>query len=273
MLGVIRFINLAHGDLAILGAYVVVALVQWFDLPIMTALLLMLLIMSFIGWVLQMTLFERAMKGGFLIPLLVTIGLGAVLQNGLFGIFSSNPQSLANEIGNLSWASWQLPFGISVGQLPVWTFLVAVLVLGVLQIILSFTKLGRALRATAIDPEAAELSGVDTRKVQRAAVSIAVALAGIAGAALAMRSLINPYAGPAQLIFAFEAVVIGGIGSLWGTLIGGIILGIAQNIGALISPQFFQLAGHLVFFAVLAFRFLRANPGQFSWTSLLRKSR
>lgn len=273
MLGVIRFINLAHGDLAILGAYVVVALVQWFGLPIMTALLLMMLIMSFVGWVLQMTLFERAMKGGFLIPLLVTIGLGAVLQNGLFGLFSSNPQSLANEIGSLSWASWQLPFGISVGQLPVWTFLVAVLVLGILQIILTFTKLGRALRATAIDPEAAELSGVDTRKVQRAAVSIAVALAGIAGAALAMRSLINPYAGPAQLIFAFEAVVIGGIGSLWGTLIGGIILGISQNLGALISPQFFQLAGHLVFFAVLAFRFLRANPGQFSWKSLLRRSR
>lgn len=272
MLGVIRFINLAHGDLAILGAYIVVGLVQWFSMPILYALFLMMLLMSLIGWILQMTLFERAMKGGFLIPLLVTIGLGAVLQNGLFGIFSSNPQSLANEIGNLSWASWQLPFGISVGQLPVWTFLAAVIVLGILQVVLSFTKLGRALRATAIDIDAAELSGVDTRKVQRAAVAIAVALAGIAGAALAMRSLINPYAGPAQLIFAFEAVVIGGIGSLWGTLIGGIILGIAQNLGALISPQFFQLAGHLVFFLVLAFRFLRANPGRFSWKSLLVRS-
>jgi len=131
----------------------------------------------------------------------------------------------------------------------------AVLLLAVLQLVLTYTRLGRAIRATSSDLEAAELSGIEAKRIQRAAVAIAVALAGLAGAALAMRSLISPYAGPAQLIFAFEAVVIGGIGSLWGTLIGGIVLGVAQSLGAIVSPQLFQLAGHLVFLAVLALRF------------------
>ncbi|MEO8683725.1 MAG: branched-chain amino acid ABC transporter permease [Devosia sp.] len=182
-----------------------------------------------------------------------------MLQNGMFGLFGSDTKSLGNHIGNLSWASWSLPFGITVGQLPVITFAVAVAVLGSLQLVLSFSKLGRAIRATASDPEAAELSGIDARAVHRAAAAMAVALAGLAGAFLAMRALINPYAGPAQLIFAFEAVVIGGIGSLWGTLIGGIVLGVAQSFGATISAQGFQLSGHLVFLGVLGARLYFAH--------------
>lgn len=271
MLGVIRFINLAHGDFAILGAYLVLFFVEWFGWPVGYAILVMIPLMGALGWGLQATIFARAMKGGFLLPLLVTIGLGAVLQNGMYGVFSSDAKSLGNYVGNLSWASWNLPFGLSVGQLPVWTFVVAVTVLGLLQFILSFTRFGRALRATATDIEAAELCGIDSTRVQRAAVAIAIMLAGIAGAALAMRSLINPYAGPAQLIFSFEAVVIGGIGSLWGTFIGGIVLGISQNLGALISPQLFQLAGHLVFFAVLAARFVNLRASRrLSWQTILR---
>jgi branched-chain amino acid transport system permease protein len=259
MFGVIRFINLAHGDLAVLGAYVVLLLVERLHMPVGYAILVMVPVLAVLGYLLQALLFARTMRGGFLLPLLTTFGLGAVLQNGIYGAFSSDAKSLGNYIGNLSWASWNLPFGLTVGRLPVLTFVAAVLLLAVLQLVLSYTRLGRAIRATSSDLEAAELSGIEAKRIQRAAVAIAVALAGIAGAALAMRSLINPYAGPAQLIFAFEAVVIGGIGSLWGTLIGGILLGVAQSLGAIVSPQLFQLAGHFVFLAVLALRFQGAG--------------
>jgi branched-chain amino acid transport system permease protein len=271
MFGVVRFINLAHGDLAILGAYLVLFAVEVLGLSPWVAVAAVVPVMALLGWVLQATLFARTIKGGFLLPLLTTFGLGAILQNGMFGLFGSDARSLGNHIGNLSWASWQLPFGITLGQLPVITFAVAVAVLGSLQLVLSFTKLGRAIRATASDPEAAELSGIDARAVHRAAAAIATALAGLAGAFLAMRALISPYAGPAQLIFAFEAVVIGGIGSLWGTLIGGIVLGVAQSFGATISAQGFQLAGHLVFLGVLGGRLYRAHSRNLGgWRRVLR---
>lgn len=259
MFGVVRFINLAHGDLAILGAYLVLFAVEVLGLDPWVAVALTVPVMALIGWLLQAFLFARTLKGGFLLPLLTTFGLGAVLQNGMFGLFGSDTKSLGNHIGSLSWSSWQLPFDISVGKLPVITFAIAVTVLVALQLLLSHTKLGRAIRATSSDPEAAELSGVNARNVHRAAAAIAVALAGLAGACLAMRALINPYAGPAQLIFAFEAVVIGGIGSLWGTLIGGIVLGVAQSFGATLSAQWFQLSGHLVFFGVLGARLYLAH--------------
>ncbi|WP_196258060.1 branched-chain amino acid ABC transporter permease [Pelagibacterium limicola] len=260
MLGVVRFINLAHGDLAVLGAYLALAAIAFLGLPVWWAFALVLPVMAGIGWGLQRFLFARTLEGGFLLPLLATFGLGAVLQNGMQGIFGSETRSLANYMGNLSWAGWQLPFGLYVGVLPVLTFAAAVIVLGGLQVMLSFTKIGRAMRATSTDPEAAELQGVDARRVQRVATAIAFMLAGLAGMFLAMRAQVTPYAGPAQLIFAFQAVIIGGIGSLWGTLIGGIALGVAQSLGASISAQWFQLAGHFLFFVVLAIRMSSAGP-------------
>ncbi len=266
MLGITRFLNLAHGDLAVLGAYVVLYFVEVLHMPVGWAIVLMLPIMALVGWFLQTWLFARTMRGGFLLPLLTAFGLGAVIQNGLYGIFSSDTRSLGNHIGKLAWSSWRLPFDITIGKLPGYTFIAAVVILVSLQLLLSYTKLGRAMRATSVDQEAAELSGVDAKMIQRATVAIAVVLAGIAGAALAMRSIINPYAGPAQLIFAFEAVVIGGIGSLWGTLIGGIILGVAQSLGALIEPRIFMLAGHVVFLVILAWRLRSGSMG--AWRGL-----
>ncbi len=266
MLGITRFLNLAHGDLAVLGAYVVLYFVEVLHMPVGWAIVLMLPIMALVGWFLQTWLFARTMRGGFLLPLLTAFGLGAVIQNGLYGIFSSDTRSLGNHIGKLAWSSWRLPFDITIGKLPGYTFIAAVVILVSLQLLLSYTKLGRAMRATSVDQEAAELSGVDAKMIQRATVAIAVVLAGIAGAALAMRSIINPYAGPAQLIFAFEAVVIGGIGSLWGTLIGGIILGVAQSLGALIEPRVFMLAGHVVFLVILAWRLRSGSMG--AWRGL-----
>lgn len=259
MFGVVRFINLAHGDLALLAAYLALFMVERLGLPVWFALMLVLPAMGALGWFLQATIFARTLKAGILLPLLATFGLGAVLQNGMFGLFGSDAKSLGNHIGSLSWSSWQLPLDISVGKLPALTFAVAMVVLAGLHLTLARTKIGRAIRATTADPEAAELIGVDADRVHCVAAAIAVALAGLAGVLLAMRALISPYAGPTQLIFAFEAVVIGGIGSLWGTLVGGIVLGVAQSLGAWVSPQFFQFAGHLVFLIVLGVRLWRAH--------------
>ncbi|MBT9486542.1 MAG: branched-chain amino acid ABC transporter permease [Rubrivivax sp.] len=267
MFGVMRIINLAHGDLAILGAYGVLALTAA-GLPWWGAALLMLPVMAVLGALLQRWVLARTLHAGVLLPLLVTIGLGALLQNLLYGVFGSEARSLADALGPLSWASWTLPGGTVVGQLPVLTLGLAVVVLSALQGMLRHSRLGRAIRAASADPEAAALNGVDAARVHRAAAGIATALAALAGTMLALRATIEPYAGPQLLISAFEAVVIGGIGSLWGTLLGGILLGLAQSLGALVSPAGFQLGGHLLFLAVLGARLWaqhRAAHGRATW--------
>lgn len=276
MFGVVRFINLAHGDMAVLGAMIALWLVQGLGFGVGWAIMITLPVMAGLGWLMQRMIFERALRGGFLIPILTTIGLGAALQNGMFGLFGSETKSLGAYIGNLSWASWELPGGIFLGQLPVYMFLTAIVVLGALHLMLTRTAFGRAVRATASDADAAALCGIDPRRVHRGAAAIAVALAGLAGIFLALRAQVTPFAGPMLLIFAFEAVVIGGIGSLRGTLIGGIALGVAQTLGGLISPQFSILAGHVVFLAVLGWRMSQvaaADRGGWrsAWTALTTK--
>lgn len=260
MFGVMRIINLAHGDLAVLGAFFVFllskhGLSQW------VALAIVLPAMGVAGWALQRGMLERSLRAGQLTPLLATFGLLIVIENLLFEKFGPDERSLFPYIGKLGYDSWTITNDVIVGKIYVLILAVAVFLLAGLQVFLARTPLGRALRATAEDPETAELVGVDSRRVYAFAAAIAVATAALAGAFLAMRSSFNPYSGSQQLIFAFEAVVIGGIGSLWGTLTGGIVLGIAQNIGAQLNPQWFLLAGHLVFLAVLALRLLVATLG------------
>ena len=257
MFGVVRFINLAHGDMLVLGAMLALFAVEGMGWPVWLAVLTVLPVMAALGWLAQGLMFERALQGGALLPILVTLGLGAALQNAMFGLFGSNTRSLGAHIGALSWSGWTLPGGITLGKLPVLVFVTAVGVLGLLHLMMTRTRLGRAIRATASDPEAAELCGIDARRVHRSAAAITAALAALGGVFLAMRAQVTPYAGPAQLIFAFEAVVIGGVGSLWGTLIGGIVLGLAQTLGGAIAPQLSLLAGHLVLLAALAWRILR----------------
>ncbi|CAM8628235.1 LivH Branched-chain amino acid ABC-type transport system, permease components [Comamonadaceae bacterium] len=253
MFGVMRIINLAHGDLAMLGAFVVLWLVGLGWSPWL-AVLATVPAMGVVGMLLQQWVLARTLRSGVLLPLLVTMGLGALIQNALYGVFGSEARSLADALGELSWASWTLPGDITVGQLSVMTLVLGVTVLAALQALLSWTRLGRSIRAASSDPEAAALCGVDAGRVHRAAAAISVGLAALAGAMLATRATIEPYGGPLLLIMAFEAVVIGGIGSLWGTLLGGILLGLAQSFGALVSPQGFQLGGHLLFLAVLGVR-------------------
>jgi len=254
MFGVMRIINLAHGDLAILGAFFTFLVAGDTGWSPFLALVVVLPGMAVIGWALQRTMFERSLRSGVLVPLLTTFGLAIVIENLLFEKYGADTRSLGPQIGNLAFDSWQITGQIFVGHLSALIFAVAVGVLGLLHLILRRTSIGRALRATAEDADTAELVGVNSRAVYGIAAGISVAIAGLAGVFLAMRSSYDPYSGPLQLIFAFEAVVIGGIGSLWGTLVGGIVLGVAQNIGAQLNPEWQILAGHVVFLAILAAR-------------------
>jgi branched-chain amino acid transport system permease protein len=267
MFGVMRIINLAHGDLAVLGAFFLYVLANDGGMSPWLGLAIVLPAMAFGGWLLQRLMLERSLRAGMLVPLLTTFGLGIVVQNLLFEKFGADPTSLGTNIGTLSYDSWQITNQIFVPKLAALILAVAVAVLLGLQIFLTRTPLGRSLRATAEDPDTAELVGINARRVYAFAAAIAVAVAALAGVFLSMRSQAAPYDGPGQLIFAFEAVVIGGLGSLWGTLAGGIVLGVSQNLGQQIGQQYFGtsewflVSGHVVFLAVLAGRVVLGELG------------
>lgn len=252
LFGVMRIINLAHGDLAVLGAFLVWQITTSFDVNPFVALVPTLLVMIVLGYLLQRVVLTRSLRSGTLIPLLATFGLSIVIQNGLLQAFSADVNALGPQSGALSTASWRISDALSIPVFGLVVLGVAVAVLGGLQLVLRRTATGREMRATAQDADTAGLLGVPSSAVYARVTAIAVATATVAGTFLAIRSTFDPSSGPTQLIFAFEAVVIGGLGSLWGTLTGGIVLGIAQTLGAVINPQFSILAGHLVFLAVLA---------------------
>jgi branched-chain amino acid transport system permease protein len=251
MFSVMRIINLAHGSLAVVAAFALFTLADKFGISPFLGLVIVLPLMAAIGWALQRLMLDRAARAGALVPILTTFGLSIVVDNLLFTQFGANTRSLAPYIGDLSYDSWQLTDEISVGKIAVLTFVVAVVLLGAIQAFLSFTQLGRAIRATSEDNDTAGLVGIDAKRVNAVATAIAMASVGLAGAALGMRATFDAYAGAPQLLFAFEAAVIGGAGSVWGTLFGGIVLALGQSFGAQIAPQGFLIGGHVVFFAVL----------------------
>ena len=267
LFGVMRIVNLAHGSIVIVSAFLLFVLADRFAISPFLALLAVVPAMAALGWLLQRAVFDRSLRAGPLVPLLATFGLAIVLDNGLFETFGADTRSLSPYIGDLSYDSWTLSDDISIGQLDVLILAAAVAMLGALHLLLTRTRLGRAIRATAEDPDTVGLIGIDARAVYALATAIALALAAVAGAFLAMRASFDPYSGGAQLIFAFEAVVIGGFGSLWGTLWGGIVLGVAQNVGAAIDPSGFFIAGHVTFLAVLVGRVGAGN----AWARLRRR--
>ena len=267
MFSVMRIINLAHGSLAVLAAYALFVLAQNFGISPFLGLVIVLPGMALLGFLLQRFVLDRAMRGGQLVPILATFGLAIVIDNALFEGFGANTRSLSNYIGTLSYDSIELPGGIYVGELAVGVFGLAIVVLGGLQLFLSFTPYGRAIRATSEDPDTASLVGINARMATAVASAIALATVGLAGAALGMRATFDAYTGASQLLFAFEAAVIGGAGSVWGTLIGGIVLALAQTLGAKVSPLGFLIAGHGIFLVVLFARIWLAGGA----SSLLRR--
>jgi len=252
MFGVMRIVNLAHGDLAVLAAFIAYSVMSATSLGAFWAVVVVVPVFAVVGYALQRGLFQRSLSVGPLSTLLVTFGLSVVIQNLLLQIYSADTRAI--NIGSLVTEGLRINANISLSYLALITFGLAIVVIVALQLFLSRSRTGRIMRATSDDPEAATLVGADSRHVYAVATAIAFATVALAGLMFAMRSSFDPSMGPSRLIFAFEAVVIGGLGSLWGTLVGGIVLGLAQTVGAQIDPAFLLLGGHIVFLAVLAFR-------------------
>jgi branched-chain amino acid transport system permease protein len=248
--GVMRLVNIAHGDFIVLAAYLALVVTETMGLDPLVSLIIVVPLMAAIGYVLQRGLLNLTLGDDLLPPLLVTFGLSVIIQNALLLRFTADSRRL--QAGALEVASWQIGQGLSIGVLPLLQFVAAVAVIGGLQVLFYRTAFGRAFRATSDDPSVAQLMGLDNRHVFALAMALSLAVVAIAGVLLAVRANFDPSIGPARLIFGFEAVIIGGLGNLWGTLAGGVVLGVAQAIGAKLDPGWQLLAGHLAFLLVLA---------------------
>lgn len=250
--GVMRLVNIAHGDLVVLAAYIAMIVVNFTGLHPLLSAVMVVPLMALIGYAMQRFLLNPTIGKDLLSPLLVTFGISVIIQNGLLASFTADSRRLA--AGSIETASISILPGLNVGVLPLLMFCVSIALIFGLEWIFFKTSLGRAFRATSDDAEMAQVMVLDRGHVFGMAMALSAAVVAIAGIFLAIRTNFDPASGPTRLIFGFEAVIIGGLGNLWGTLAGGIVLGVAQAIGAQISPGWQILAGHLVFFAVLAIR-------------------
>ena len=249
--GIMRLVNIAHGDLIVLSAYIGLMVINATGVhPVMT-LVVVIPVMFVLGYVLQRALLNQTLTGGLLPPLLVTFGISVIIENVLLQGFGADNRRL--QAGAIETSSFEIG-GLAVGVYPLIVFATAVVCIAGLQLLFYRTALGRAFRATSDDAETAELMGIDNRHLYALGLGIAMVFTALAGILMAIRTNFDPAAGPIRLIFAFEAVIIGGLGSLWGTLLGGMVLGIAQAIGAALSPTWQILAGHIAFLIILLVR-------------------
>ena len=249
--GIMRLVNIAHGDLIVLAAYLGLTVVAATGLHPLVALIVVVPIMAGFGYVLQRGILNQTLGDDLLPPLLVTFGISVIIQNALLEGYTADPQKL--DAGALEVANVQVA-GLSLGILPILTFALAVAVIASLQWIFYRTALGRAFRAVSDNQDTAQLMGLNKRHIFGLAMALALAVTAIAGILLGIRTSFDPSGGAGRLIFGFEAVIIGGLGNLWGTLAGGVILGVAQTLGAKIDPGWQILAGHVAFLIVLAIR-------------------
>ncbi|MDZ4088817.1 MAG: branched-chain amino acid ABC transporter permease [Tabrizicola sp.] len=249
--GIMRLVNLAHGDLIVFAAFAILLITATLGLNPFLAALIAAPLMFAAGWALQRFVLNRVLGKDILPPLLVTFGLSVALQNGMLEVFSADSQRLS--VGALESASIDLG-PVTVGTLPLLTFASAVAAIFLLNRIFYSTALGRAFRAVSDDPTTASLMGLNPKSVFAIATGLAMVIVTVAALYLGMRSNFDPSIGPARLLYAFQAVIIGGLGSLWGTLAGGAIIGVAQTFGAQINPEWQILAGHIAFLIVLLIR-------------------
>ena len=252
MFGVMKVINLAHGDVAVVAGYTAVFLAPQLHIAEVWSFVVVVPIFAVAGYVIQRTLIQKSIDRDPFTTLLVTFGLSVVIENLLLEIYSANGQSV--NIGSLIGDSIHVSNVIYISYISLTVLITAIVVLGALQLFLSKTGTGRLIRAVADDREAAQLSGANYRHIFGIAAAIAFATVALAGIAYGMMTEIAPTSGGINLLYAFESVVIGGIGSLWGTLVGGVLLGIAQQVGAQINPEYQVLAGNLLFLIILGVR-------------------
>ena len=249
--GVMGLVNVAHGDLIVLFAYMAYFAAELLGIGPFASLLCVVPVAAVIGYILQRGVLNRTL-GADLPPLLVTFGLSVIIQNVLLIFCTADSRKLQS--GTFELASWKVTEGLSVGLLPLTQFLCAVIMIAGVQALFYRTALGRAFRATSDDPSVAQLMGLETKHIFGLALALSLALAAVAGVFMGIRRSFDPSSGPLMLIFGFEAIIIGGMGSLWGTLAGGIVLGVAQTVGAQIDVAWPILAGHVAFLLVLLIR-------------------
>lgn len=249
--GVMRLVNIAHGDLIVLAAYFALTASVMLGLNPLVASVLVVPLMALLGYGLQRLVLNRTMGEDLLPPLLVTFGLSVIIQNTLLIGYTADPQKL--QAGPIEQQSVTIG-GISVGLFPLLVFVVAILVIAILQWLFYRTALGRAFRATSDRQDVAQLMGLNRAHIFGLAMALSLAVTALAGVFLGIRTSFDPAVGGSRLIYGFEAVIIGGLGNLWGTLAGGVILGVAQTVGAKFHPGLQVLAGHIVFLVILALR-------------------
>src|ERR1700748_3595645 len=227
--GIMRLVNLAHGDLIVLAAFLILKLAAGVGLNPFLAALVAIPIMFGFGWLLQAQLLNRTLGPDILPPLLVTFGLSIVIQNALLEGFSADNRR--STVGPLESATFALG-PINIGVMPLLTFLSSVAVIISLNQLFYRTSLGRALRAPSDDRVTAGVMGVRPDRIFATATGIAMVVVTIAALYLGTRANFDPTIGPARLIYAFEAVIIGGVQGLWQTRSGGVIFAVLHTLVA-----------------------------------------
>jgi branched-chain amino acid transport system permease protein len=250
--GIMRFVNIAHGDLIVLVSFLILTLTTTLGLGPLAAVLVTLPIAFAGGYLLQRLLLQRVLGKGVLPIILVTFGLSIIVQNGLLGTFGADTRKVAG--GSFETATLMLGGGVNVGLLPLAIFLSAVAMVIVLDRLLYRTRLGARIRAVSDDVATADLVGLPSARIYATAMGIVGVTVAISAGFMSIWTNFDPTSGPSRLLIAFEAVVLGGLGSLWGTLAGGIIIGVAQVVGAQVDAAWQLLAGHLVFLAIFMLR-------------------
>jgi len=250
--GVMRFVNIAHGDLIVLASFVLLTLTTTLGLPVLLATAIVLPLAFAAGFLLQRLLLQRVLGKDVLPIILVTFGLSTIIQNTLQGVYGADTRKIPG--GWIETATIVVGGGINIGVLPVLIFIGAIALVLALDLVLYRTRLGARIRAVSDDAATADLVGLVSARFFAIAMGIVGMTIGVAAAFMSVWTNFDPTAGPSRLLVAFESVVLGGLGSLWGTLAGGVILGIAQSIGAQFDVGWQLLAGHLVFLAIFLIR-------------------
>lgn len=247
-LGVMRMINLAHGDFIVLGAYLSAIGMSMLGIGALASVLFTVPVMFCIGWALQSALLNRVSGTHPLAPLLVTFSLSIVLQNLLQQVFTADTRSLPSGALGLHGFEWA---GVSIGLLPLLTGALSLVVYTLVHLLVARTHIGRQARAVADDRATARLVGIHDQRLFGLMAGFVLAVIALASVLYGVRTPFSPSAGPERLLYAFEAVVLGGLGSIWGTFLGGLVIGMAQVIGTRVDTGLGPFFGHVVFLLAL----------------------
>jgi branched-chain amino acid transport system permease protein len=250
--GVMRFVNIAHGDLIVLLSFLLMSLIQGLGIPTPVAIAIVIPIAFVGGYLLQRLLLQRVLGKDVLSIILVTFGLSIIVQNGLQGVYGADIHKIDG--GPIEWATIPVGGEVNIGVLPLVIFVSAAVLIWALDMLLYRSRIGARIRAVSDSVETADLVGLPSARIYAIAMAIVGATMAISAAFMSIWTNFDPTSGPSRLLIAFEAVVLGGLGNLWGTLIGGIIIGVAQSIGAQFDAAWQTLAGHIVFLVIFMAR-------------------